>query len=229
MKAKKRYVIPPLDPQDYSDGSDLLEECPALVHEYVRLRVMNVPGPVALGRAFGHLQVLDGRAGQRVAILEASRTFGMLFERAIYGDGLHDGTGWTERLAAWSLREIAADTGERGPARVSAMKELNIMHAITLVDDAGNTRSGRSLEEFYRLEGKPKGHKENPHSLPPDIETPLQEADPTPPDAAMPQAPDPIPPAHQQFIADVLEPVKPRPVTQTRQLVPFERLKVVQR
>ncbi|USN16368.1 hypothetical protein PLUTO_00520 [Luteibacter phage vB_LflM-Pluto] len=59
---------------------------------------------------------------------------------------------WNPKLAIHALVEISRDLSEKGTVRLGAMKELNVLCEITVIDENGKTRAGRSLSDFYRDE-----------------------------------------------------------------------------
>ncbi|AWD92473.1 hypothetical protein [Xanthomonas phage Carpasina] len=61
---------------------------------------------------------------------------------------------WNPNIAVHEIISLARDPFAKEASRIAAMKELNVMLSITIVDENGKTRSGRSLEDFYRDSGK---------------------------------------------------------------------------
>lgn len=61
---------------------------------------------------------------------------------------------WNPRLAVHEMLCLARDPYAKETARLGAMKELNVLLNITVVDEKGKTRAGRSLDDFYRDQSK---------------------------------------------------------------------------
>lgn len=57
---------------------------------------------------------------------------------------------WSPRQAIHQLLCIVKDSTARESARIKAIQELNIIYGITVVDEAGNTKLGRSMDDFYK-------------------------------------------------------------------------------
>jgi hypothetical protein len=57
---------------------------------------------------------------------------------------------WNPKLAIHHLLSLAQDIEAKDSSRLGAMKELNVMCNITVVDENGKTKAGRSLADFYR-------------------------------------------------------------------------------
>lgn len=56
---------------------------------------------------------------------------------------------WNSKVAVWELLQLVRSNLTKDQTRLGAIKELNVLHGITIVDDAGRTRAGRGLKEFY--------------------------------------------------------------------------------
>lgn len=57
---------------------------------------------------------------------------------------------WNPRLAVHEMLCLARDPYAKEAARLGAMKELNVLLNITVTDEKGKSRAGRSLDDFYR-------------------------------------------------------------------------------
>ena len=56
---------------------------------------------------------------------------------------------WNPRIAIHQLVKLVRNEMAKDTARLAAIKELNVMTGITVMDEAGNTKMGRSLDDFY--------------------------------------------------------------------------------
>jgi hypothetical protein len=56
---------------------------------------------------------------------------------------------WDTKMAVHELLGVARNPFAKDSARLNAMKELNIMYGITLVDEHGKTTRGKGLADFY--------------------------------------------------------------------------------
>jgi hypothetical protein len=57
---------------------------------------------------------------------------------------------WNPVAAVLGLLRMANDRYEKGINRLNAMRELNVICGITIVDGDGRVRSGSSLTDFYQ-------------------------------------------------------------------------------
>jgi hypothetical protein len=57
---------------------------------------------------------------------------------------------WNPRLAVHEMLSLSRDPYAKDSTRLGAMKELNVLLNITVVDEKGKTKAGRSLDDFYR-------------------------------------------------------------------------------
>lgn len=57
---------------------------------------------------------------------------------------------WNTNIALHEILALARDPVAKDATRLNAMKELNVLVGITVVDENGKTKAGRSLEDFYR-------------------------------------------------------------------------------
>lgn len=56
---------------------------------------------------------------------------------------------WNPRISVHEMLCLARDPFAKDSSRLGAMKELNVMLNITVVDENGKTKAGRSLDDFY--------------------------------------------------------------------------------
>lgn len=128
------------------------EEWEENIDAFVRLRVAGIRNSAAFLAAFGP-QNADENLQYRVHSLNCNP---VVLQKMM--DVLAEAKPtdlWTLNMAVMNLRDIATDPLEKGPARVSATKELNVLLDITYTDDKGNTQR-RGLGDFYGAEGSGK-------------------------------------------------------------------------
>lgn len=56
---------------------------------------------------------------------------------------------WNDKIAVHALLSAANNPFFKDSSRVAAIKELNVLIGVTVVDESGKTRAGRSLADFY--------------------------------------------------------------------------------
>jgi hypothetical protein len=59
---------------------------------------------------------------------------------------------WNDKMAISELLATARNPYFKDSTRLNAIKELNILIGITVVDENGKTKQGRSLSDFYGSE-----------------------------------------------------------------------------
>jgi hypothetical protein len=59
---------------------------------------------------------------------------------------------WNPGMSAHSLVSLVKSDETKDNVRLSAIKELNVIFGITVVDENGRTRAIRKLDDFYREE-----------------------------------------------------------------------------
>jgi len=194
----------PIPSMEFEEEEFALENM-KMFEEYVELRVRGIPPIVALPRVFGLNQAGDRYEQNRFNAIERNPVYRSLFRKRL--KEIQHNELWDGKQSIYELLSIVRGWNVKDSSRISAIKELNVLAGIVIVDENGKTKVGRSLEDFYKMEGVPKGHKENPHVLPPDIGDD-KPPEPAPPPAALPKAPEPIPDRHAHFIAEALQEVE---------------------
>lgn len=60
---------------------------------------------------------------------------------------------WNPNIAVHEILSLVRDPIAKDATRLNAMKELNILVGIVIVDENGKTKLGRNLDDFYRENG----------------------------------------------------------------------------
>ncbi|PLP98894.1 hypothetical protein [Cupriavidus pauculus] len=121
-------------------------------HEYVTYRVHGYAPQVAFIRVFGNEQAMHN-GHLKIHEIEHNP-----WVRATLAKRLHEAKNrdlWNDKIATLELLSVLRDPAAKHPSRVTAIKELNVLHGITITDEKGNTRRGMSLDEFYKAHGTP--------------------------------------------------------------------------
>lgn len=117
-----------------------------LISEYADYRVMGWSPYKAFPRVFG-TNYQDIWMSNRVEALEHNTVYRKVFAQKF---GLLKAEDmWNPKLSVYELLQIINDPFAKEPTKLAAIKELNSMYAITVIDDKGNTRPGSSFAEFY--------------------------------------------------------------------------------
>ncbi|WP_456282499.1 hypothetical protein M1D55_14935 [Cupriavidus sp. JZ107] len=118
--------------------------------EYVTYRVHGYSAQLAFLRVFGQENALHN-GHLKIQEIEHNPWVRESLKRRLH-EAKNSGL-WNEKIATWELLAILRDPAAKHSTRIAAVKELNILHSITIVDEKGNTGRGMSLDEFYRWQG----------------------------------------------------------------------------
>lgn len=124
----------------------------SLVNEYVEYKIHGYHSTVAMRAVFGE-ENFDAQSHDRIVNLEASVAYREKFkarQKAIPKSEL-----WNPEIAMTELMAFTRNPYMKETVRLNALKELNVLLGITIVDENGKTKAGRSLEDFYSQFGIP--------------------------------------------------------------------------
>lgn len=123
-----------------------------LVSRYLDMRVMGAERSSAFLQCFG-TDYYDQHLNNRIEALEGNEHFQIEFAKRLKDkpfDAIFD-----LKRAVHSWISIIASPDTRDSSRVSALKELQVLYGMTVIDENGNTKAGKSLQDFYRDQQKP--------------------------------------------------------------------------
>lgn len=127
-----------------------------IIAEYAGYRAIGVNAERAFLRTFG-TDYADVRLSQRIDALEHNIIYRQVFIEQFAKVKLGDM--WGVKMAAWEYLQLVNNPFVKDSTRLSAIKELNVMFNITMIDEQGRTRKGQGLKEFYdsvKGDGEPK-------------------------------------------------------------------------
>lgn len=122
--------------------------------DYVKLRVHGKPAYQAFIRTFGaeHWEGVQ-QGHNRIEAIESTQYFLNEFDRVLESTSTNDL--WNAKKALHSLLATSQDPNNRDAVRLAAVKDLNLLTGIVIVDENGKTRVGRTLNDFYaEVEGR---------------------------------------------------------------------------
>lgn len=128
---------------------------------YARLKLSGMLPSIAFRRVFPDYLSVDNHATARIYALESSDLFNEYYKNILMNTPIREL--WNERLAVHRLLTIAQNPFEKGSTQVNAVKELNVLVGITIIDEGGKSRRGASMEDFYR---SLSSDEENPEAPP---------------------------------------------------------------
>lgn len=122
---------------------------------FVELRVHGYSSRIAFIRAFGADNYGESpQAGyRRTQDIESSEWYGAAFELKLKELKANDL--WNEKESIHQLLSIVRSEMVKDSVRLNAVKELNVLCGITIIDENGKTKAGRSLDDFYRSRTDP--------------------------------------------------------------------------
>lgn len=134
---------------------DFTVMCKDRFNAYVELRIRGFHSEIALARAFGpeNAAAMDNTVSQRIFYLESNEYYIDRFDKRLKEISVDDL--WNTRLAVHEMLSILRSPYTKDGIQLSAAKELNVIYGITVTDESGRTRAGRSLVDFYKDVGQP--------------------------------------------------------------------------
>lgn len=127
--------------------------------KYAKARIDGFPRYVALRMVFGEEFVGTCTMAYCYAI-EANQYYQWTYANQLSETKFEHM--WSPRKATVALLQIVNDDNAKETARLSAIKELNVLHEITIVDDKGNTRKFRGIDDFYKDTAENGAETESP-------------------------------------------------------------------
>jgi hypothetical protein len=132
--------------------------------QFIHLRISGTSAYVAYRMIMGE-EYNDNFMQARIWSLEMNSYYQTEFKRQLALAKLSDM--WNPKTSAFELLQIVRDPFAKHSARMSAIKELNVIADITIVDESGRTKAGRKLADFYAEEGEKPAAVVEESELPP--------------------------------------------------------------
>lgn len=117
---------------------------------YIENRLRGAAPITCLMVSFGLDYISDGHGNNRTIMLESNPYYIEQFESRLQDLKLMKL--WNPGMSAHSLVSLVKSDETKDNVRLSAIKELNVIFGITVVDENGRTRAIRKLDDFYREE-----------------------------------------------------------------------------
>jgi hypothetical protein len=130
--------------------------------DYMRLRAIGRNSQAALRFSFGNAAAVSANTVAYIDFIECSDAYIDGMPKAIAS--MKHVTIWSPELSARNLAAIASDTTSKTSDRLNAIKELNVIYNITVIDENGKTKAGgMTLKDFYQLEALSASNNTKPH------------------------------------------------------------------
>ena len=136
------YDIPPLEYASEKFAKDNLEG----FDEYIGFRIAGHSPSVAFCRAFRVPQEHNANNYTIACAIEANPYIRRGIESAL--EKMDAKKVWTSSRAVWELMQLVVNQMNRESTRLAAIKELNVLAGITIIDPNGKTKIP-TLQDFY--------------------------------------------------------------------------------
>lgn len=136
-------------PLDDFATPEFIEDNKSFYDKYIALRVQGYDPRTAFLRVFGAEHMPDGAQAidRRLEGIEATNYFNTHFNAALEATPVSQM--WHPKRALNELLCVVRGPYVKDSTKLNAIKELNIMVGIVIVDENGKTKAGRSLSDFY--------------------------------------------------------------------------------
>lgn len=138
-------------PKRFRDD-DLIRQYRPLFSRYIDMRVAGKSAKTSFLQCFGS-DYYDQHLTKRIEALEGGESFQRELEKRKKDAKFEDIFDLKRAVYGWL--EIIQDPEARDSSRVAAMKELQVLYGMTIIDENGNTRAGKTLADFYVEQVKP--------------------------------------------------------------------------
>ena len=127
---------------------DFIQQNQSFFDRYIDMRVHGHDPRQAFVHVFGNEHWNENQQGyRRIEAIESSPYYTEQF--ALKLKSIPVGELWDSKKAVNALLTNVRSPFVKDATRLSAIKELNILVGIVIVDDNGKTKAGRSLADFY--------------------------------------------------------------------------------
>lgn len=135
-------ILPPI----YFRDENFAERNISIITEYADYRVLGWNPERAFCRVFGTAYA-DYFLEARIQALEHNVVYRKVFAAKFGATKLDDM--FDAKTSVYELLSLVNNPFTKDTTRLTAIKELNIMFGITVIDENGKTRAGKTLSEFY--------------------------------------------------------------------------------
>ncbi len=133
---------------DFADPA-FIELNKSLYDKYIALRVKGYDARTAFLRVFGkeHMPENAQAIDWRLEGIESSEYFNKHFDAALEATPVSKM--WNPKRSLNELLCVVRGPYVKDSVKLGAIKELNVMVGIIIIDENGKTKAGRSLADFY--------------------------------------------------------------------------------
>lgn len=141
-------------PIDEFATAEFIEDNKSFYDDYIDLRVQGFDPYSAFIRVFGmeHWPEQAHRGQARLNAIESTRYFNETFDAKLEKIKVTDL--WNPKRSLNELLCVVRGPYVKDATKLNAIKELNVMVGIVIIDENGKTKAGRTLEDFYAMHDK---------------------------------------------------------------------------
>lgn len=134
-------------PEDFEDPR-FAEHNQALFDEFIDLVIQGHDMRASFALVFGMEVATDNYTGQRILCTQRNPYYKMRYKKRMEEMPLKEL--WSVKSSIHNLVKLVRDPEVAASAKLNAIRELNIIYGITMIDENGNSKMGRSMDDFYK-------------------------------------------------------------------------------
>lgn len=113
---------------------------------YIMMKVFGQHSSVAFRRVFGE-DMWDTYSQARIYAIESTEYYQFNFRAVLNATPIT--ALWNDKISVHELLSMARNVFAKDATRLAAMKELNVIVGVTVIDPNGNTKKGSSMADYY--------------------------------------------------------------------------------
>lgn len=115
--------------------------------DFADARIEGYSRVVSLRMCFGSQFVFGNETAAYCYAIEANAFYKHEYEKKVKGLDLKKA--WNPNVSMVALKQLIRDEFVKDNVRMAAIKEANVLADVTFVDEKGNTRARRGIDDFY--------------------------------------------------------------------------------
>ncbi len=119
--------------------------------QFAELRIQGHHRQIAFKRVFAPYEDNDVQSHLKADAVEFNPYYEALYKKTLETTTI--ARLWNTKVSITETLNIVRSPFAKETAKLGAIKELNVLVGITVVDENGKTKAGASLENFYKTEG----------------------------------------------------------------------------
>lgn len=115
--------------------------------DFADARIEGYSRVVALRMCFGSQFVFGNETAAYCYAIEANAFYRHEYDKKVKSLDLKKA--WNPNVSMVALKQLIRDEFVKDNVRMAAIKEANVLAEVTFIDDKGNTRATRGIDDFY--------------------------------------------------------------------------------